>query len=93
MTESASVILGDEYDEVLRKVLKEVLADLKADGEVGSWAVGGSQELARTEVSVEGERLVIESETYVGLTISGSRTLTDRVKALVEKKLAIGAKS
>jgi len=88
-SESTIVVLGDEYDECLRETLKAVLVDINADHGASRWGVGGSQEIDRVELRIDGEPLVVEAETYIGLTISGDRALTARVKSLVEAKLAM----
>lgn len=80
----ATVTLGDEFDEALRQKLVDVLRKLGALQSGGSNRfVGGSQELEKLEVTIDGRHLHIEAETYIGLSISGPDDLVERVRQLV----------
>jgi len=83
-----TIVLGPEYDARLREVLKHVFLRLGGKGLGSEWSVVGSQELERVEVEVRGERLVIEAETYVGLSITGPAQLVDEVRELVKEQLS-----
>lgn len=85
-----TIVLGDEYDERLREVLLRVLAGLGAAEDSKSWALAGSQELQELDVTVKGQRLRIESETYVGLSISGNTLLVGRIAELVKQGMTVG---
>ncbi|MHC8304901.1 MULTISPECIES: hypothetical protein [Pseudomonas] len=87
--EFASIVLGDEYDAVLRNALHIVLVRLGAVGLDKSWAVGGSQEIEVAEVELMGEKVKIESETFVGLTIFGPGFIIDEVAEKVRQELAL----
>lgn len=78
-----TVILGDEYDDALRERLLITLRALGAEMIDGSWAVAGSQELESCRVRLDGEELVVEAETYVGLSLTGPAELADRVAAAI----------
>ena len=67
------LVLGDEFDEKLLSVLKLVLKknDAVVDGQ--SWSFGGSQELDASTFILGGEKITIERETYVGLSIYGPK--------------------
>ena len=82
-------MLGDEYDAVLRNALHIVLVRLGAVGLDKSWAVGGSQEIEVAEVELMGEKVKIESETFVGLTIFGPGFIIDEVAEKVRQELAL----
>lgn len=82
-----TVVLGDEYDDKLRAVLREILVYLGATGVSSDWGVAGSQEVERIEVRIGGKPLIIEAETYIGLTVTGDLELTDRVEAMVKSRL------
>ena len=82
-----TVTLGPEYDEATRDALRAVLLSLKATNMKASWGVGGSQEVESLEVRVAGSPLSIESETYIGLTITGDESLVDTVAGLVRAQL------
>ena len=87
--EFASIVLGDEYDAVLRNALHIVLVRLGAVGLDKSWAVGGSQEIEVAEVELMGEKVKIESETFVGVTIFGPGFIIDEVAEKVRQELAL----
>ncbi|NWB32066.1 hypothetical protein [Pseudomonas gingeri] len=74
--------LGDEFDESLRAALRTVLAALGATNVDYSWGVGGSQELEVMTVCLNGHVLMVESETYIGLTVEGPEMV---VRGLAEK--------
>jgi hypothetical protein len=81
-----SVILGPEYDQNLRAVLIEVLKSMCAIAGDHTWSVGGSQEAESLEVRVGGKPLVIEAETYMGLSIRGDSETVDEVAEQVLRK-------
>lgn len=83
-----TVNLGDEFDAKLWKALRSSLSDLGAKNCYENWGVGGSQELVTLVVELEGARIHIESETYMGLTVCGPAPLVDKVQKLVAKKMA-----
>lgn len=71
--------LGAEFDSALRGRAVSVLKSLGAKKRGGWWGLGGSQEIARTEFVWRGHEVVLEDETYVGLTLSGPPELVDEV--------------
>ena len=79
----SQVTLGDEFDDELREKLIRVLKDLGATAGDSNRFVAGSQDLEEFDVFIDGQRLHIEAETYVGLTISGSTELLKKVQAMV----------
>lgn len=80
-----TIVLGDEYDEKLKSKLIENLRIIGATPVKSDWKLAGSQELMSLSVSLRGEVVVIESETYVGLSISGPDNLIDEIVLLVSK--------
>lgn len=80
-----SIILGDEHDEQLMKTLRHVLAELSVRVIERVAGVGGSQELEIERLSVRGEELLLEVETYVGVTIRGPDALVDEISSRVAK--------
>ena len=74
-----TLILGPEYDVVLRNKLMNLLRGLGASKVDSSWGVGGSQEIDSLVVEVNGQRVVIESETYIGLSIRGEGKLIQSI--------------
>lgn len=83
-----TIILGPEYDERLRAALREVIVQLGGSSRKHDWGAAGSQEVEIIEANVEGHRLVVEAETYVGLSISGPAELVDRIRDMVQQLLS-----
>jgi hypothetical protein len=77
------LVLGDEYDDALRQALMDCLAALGADITARQWGLGGSQIIETTKITLGKDLLVVEAETYVGLSISGEARVVDRVAAIV----------
>jgi hypothetical protein len=73
-------IVGPEHDEALFARLGVVLS--KLGYRLGSsWdGVGGSQEISHWEIAGLGGNLVVESETYIGLSVSGPAELVSVVR-------------
>jgi hypothetical protein len=67
--------LGAEWDEKRLRALGDVLRELGAKL-VDKW---GDQDLVHWDVLVGDNRLVVETETYEGLTISGDAELVTQV--------------
>jgi hypothetical protein len=83
-----TLVLGPEYDERLRLILRDTLHRLGGQQIAATKSLlGGSQALDSIEVEVAGQRLVVESETYVGLSISGPADLVDRIHGMVMARL------
>lgn len=82
------LVLGDEYDDALRHALMDCLAELGADIAARQWGLGGSQIIDTTKVSLGKDLLVVEAETYVGLSISGEARVVDRVAASLATRTA-----
>ena len=77
------LVLGDEHDGALRHALMECLIELGADIAARQWGLGGSQIIDTTKISVGKDLLVVETETYVGLSITGEARVVNRVAALL----------
>jgi len=87
--EQVSITLGDEYDDTLRETLRIVLARNGAVMNESSWHIGGSQEIESQNVEIEGAKITIEAETFVGLTISGPKPIIDKLACEVHEKTRI----
>jgi hypothetical protein len=74
-----TVILGDEYDDALRTRLFDVLRDLGAEMSAGARALAGSQDLETCRLRLDGAEVVVEAETYIGLSLSGPADIVDKV--------------
>ncbi|MCY1498256.1 hypothetical protein D9M68_322400 [compost metagenome] len=87
--ETATIILGDEYDDALRDALLAVLVRNGAVGIDKSWGVGGSQEVEVLVISLGGDLITIEAETFVGLTVSGSKAIVEDIALQVRRQLTV----
>lgn len=81
-----TVCLGDEYDSRLRDSLLNVLKTMGGTSSSTSYGVGGSQEIETLEVMIDGEKVVVEAETYIGLMVTGRAELVDRIAELVSAR-------
>ena len=84
----AKAELGAENDDRAMSAAIWALREIGAKRQAGSWGVGGSQEVSREEWNAGCEVLVLEGETYIGLTLSGPDALVARVATLVRERLA-----
>lgn len=82
-----TVNLGDEFDMKLWEALKSVLGELGGKICEKKWGIGGSQEMETFFVELEGSLIRIESETYIGVTVSGSLPLIQKVQRLVAERM------
>jgi hypothetical protein len=73
-----SVGLGDDNDE-LRDQLDRAFRSLHARRVGHGWGVGGSQEVEWWKYRLNFQTLVVEAETYVGLSLIGSRDAVQKV--------------
>lgn len=86
-TEQMTINLGDEYDDGLRDALRIVLLKNKAAGVDKSWGIGVSQEIEVLKVKLGDGLVTIESETYIGLSISGPKLIVERLAEEVHAEL------
>ena len=74
--------------ERLRDTLMRVLENLGGCSRASSWHIGGSQEVETVEVEIADHMIVIESETFVGISISGNDEIVEKIRDLVERRLS-----
>lgn len=74
-------IVGEEYDEVAFARLKRALTRLQYDVRDQFIAIAGSQDIQQWSVVSPKGRLVIERETYVGLSVEAIPSLMAELKA------------
>ena len=73
-------IVGSEHDHVLFEQLGEALRELGYTL-CNEWSgVGGSQDISHWNVLGPNGSLTVESETYIGLSVSGPTELVSAVK-------------
>ena len=80
------LVLGSEYDDALRHALLDCLTALGADIAARQWGLGGSQIIETTKIALGKDLIVVEAETYVGLSISGEARVVDRVAELLSAR-------
>ncbi|GAA0681371.1 hypothetical protein GCM10009429_01790 [Dyella marensis] len=85
---SSTAVLGREFDDSLRTDLKTVLSELGATFGPVRWGAGGSQQVESMSVQVRGQSLLVEAETYVGLSITGPEELVAEVESMIKAKRA-----
>lgn len=87
MDVNVKIILGEEYDQELKEIVYKVLVENGAMDIHKSWGVAGSQEVETMEVKLGDKIVVIESETFIGLTIEGQKLLVeDLAKQISDRK-------
>jgi hypothetical protein len=84
---SKTIVLGDEYDDALRAALGIVLRRNGVIENEKFWGVGGSQEVEILKIKFGNDVITIESETYVGLSITGPISVVDRISEQVHQQL------
>jgi hypothetical protein len=80
------VILGGEHDVALRGAVLECLASIGAEMTARQFGLGGSQIIETTTLTLGRDVVVVEAETYVGLSVSGPARLVNRVAALMAER-------
>ena len=84
----AQIILGTEDDDALIAAVHEALRALGGRKVKAWWGVGGSQEVAHEKWRIGWRTVVLEGETYVGLSLTGSQRLTARIADLADHYLS-----
>ena len=80
------MVLGDEFDDELRTDLIEVLRNIGATATQHERAVAGSQELERMAVTLRGNVIIVEAETYIGLSITGYESDLAEIANLIAQR-------
>ena len=75
----AKTVLGAEHDSQLWNAVLQILWDLGATKVEETWGLAGSQELQRLEVMLGNEMVVVEGETYMGLSITATPEIIDAI--------------
>ncbi|MDB5471903.1 MAG: hypothetical protein JWR84_3463 [Caulobacter sp.] len=65
------VHIGSETDDNLRRRLNAALGRLGARRTFHWWGLGGSQEITQEKYRLPGGQVMVETETYVGITLIG----------------------
>lgn len=75
MVKLETIRLGNEYDAALRKRLANALKSMSAIIETSQKGLAGSQEVETVRAVIGGKSVLIEAETYMGLSITGDSSL------------------
>jgi hypothetical protein len=73
-------IVGAEYDVGLFDRLGAILRSLGYQLDSKSYGIGGSQEISQWIASGPKGKLIIETETFIGLSISGPNGLVNEIR-------------
>ena len=84
----ATICLGDEYDDALREAVVAILQEMGAVIMGHTRGMAGSQELEVVRASIEGRTLIIEAETYTGLSVKGEQVLVEEIARRVKDRRA-----
>lgn len=74
-----TVVLGTEFDLILRQRVRAALKKLGAQRVDARWGIAGSQEVGIERWQTDEAQLVLEAETYIGLSLSGPPELVTAV--------------
>lgn len=80
-----TLVLGREYDHALRFSLFKVLEQLGGRMLSHDWCLGGSQEISGCVFKFDSCEIVVESETYIGLSITGPGNVVKLVEDMLAK--------
>ncbi len=75
-----TLILGDEYDDNLREKLMHFLKKNDAIILDTTQQIAGSQDIEILTVSLFEHNIIIEAETYIGLSITGSEEIIEYIQ-------------
>lgn len=84
----ATIRLGVEHDKKLREAVRYVLREFGGVPTRKSWVMGGSQELETFEVEVRSISVLVEAETFIGLSITGDPEFVESITARVHERIA-----
>lgn len=74
------IVLGNEYDIEIKHALSKVLASMGAKKTDSNNFLAGSQEIFSEKFKINNRLVEIESETYMGLSLSGPPDLIEEIK-------------
>jgi len=81
-----TINIGAEYDQKVWRALKSAITVLDGVLSDDDFSLAGSQELLEIEVKFGNDIVKIESETYMGVTISGSAEIIEKLKCLIDNE-------
>ena len=78
------ILLGSETDGALFERLSEAIHLLHGTISDAEWVLGGSQEITKYKIVLPSGVLEAVAETYIGLTLRGSRELVEALAGKVK---------
>jgi len=78
---TVTAILASEHDLAVGNALIRVLREVGAQEVSRDYAVAGSQEINTVRFTLDGFPLSVETETYVGLSVTGEREAVETIKS------------
>ncbi|WP_144037887.1 hypothetical protein [Sphingopyxis sp. KK2] len=89
---TVTALLAPEHDLATTNALLRALHEMGAEEISRNWGVAGSQEISMLRFSLGEQQLIVEAETYIGLSVTGTRetvdAITSRVRDIVGKAKA-----
>ncbi|PHR50040.1 MAG: hypothetical protein COA32_02590 [Fluviicola sp.] len=82
--EIKTVVLGNEYDSDLIERLKTVLLNMNPELKERIEGIAGSQDFIEYKFVFNGKELIINIETYVGISLKGPSKLVDSISNKVK---------
>ena len=76
-----TAILASEHDLMAGNALMRILREVGAQEVSRDYAVAGSQEINTLRFTLDGSPLSVQTETYVGLSVTGERAAVETIKA------------
>ena len=73
-------IVGPEYDQAVFERLREALFDLGYALSGLWWGVGGSQEISRWSALRKDGEIIVEAETFIGLSVEGPAAMVAELR-------------
>ena len=80
----SALYLGDEDDDALIERLKDTLRRLRFRQVDSERFLVGSQDYSGITCERDGETVVVEAETYMGLSISGKKNIVDEIISVMK---------
>jgi hypothetical protein len=79
-----TIILGNEYDITLIEKLKKVLQAEEITLSSKLSGIAGSQDFLSYEFYIKGEKIKIEIETYIGISLIGPEILVNDLSSKIK---------
>lgn len=74
-----TINLGNEHDLKLRETLTLVLREMGANIKKRTEAMAGSQDLEVLKITIRDQTLILEIETYIGISLTGEQDIIEEI--------------